>query len=48
MILCDANDAVAGVWDALIHGSPDSILALPDAPNDELLQAHRDLMGFWF
>ena len=53
VILVERDPVVYGVWDYLIHTSPEEIRALPDVGKDETLddlhvcQEARWLIGFW-
>uniref|UniRef100_A0A6M3KQB7 Putative methyltransferase n=1 Tax=viral metagenome TaxID=1070528 RepID=A0A6M3KQB7_9ZZZZ len=53
IILCDANEVIAGIWSYLIRATPAEIRALPDVPRsgtvDDLRvpQEVRWLIGFW-
>lgn len=54
VILIDAYEPVAAVWEYLIHVKPEEILSLPDVPDgvsvDDmtgLTQEQRWLVGFW-
>lgn len=53
VILVDAYARICGIWDYLIHVSPEEILALPDVQDDETVDdlavpvEARDLIGFW-
>jgi len=51
VILCDANETVADMWDMLIHSDPSVIESIPDDPRADvshLTETQRALMGFWF
>lgn len=49
--LVDANETIAGIWDYLIHVSPEEILALKDCAHVDDLgavpQEARHLVGMW-
>ena len=53
VILIDKSPIIAGIWDYLIHVSPEEILSIPDIPDggtvDDLpaCQEARWLAGFW-
>jgi len=54
IILVDKYEVICGLWDYLIHVTPEEILALPDLGPDqstddfpELPQEARWLIGFW-
>lgn len=54
VVLVDKDPVIAGVWDYLLHATPDGIMALPDLPavgdsvdDIDAPPAAKWLIGFW-